>query len=413
MRSLLLYCMAWITGSILYAGAVGAVTPGQVDDFQEGAAGWTSGGANPNPPTWISDGGPLGPGDGFLGVEGSGVDGSGGNLIAFNTEQWSGDYTAAGVISIRADLRNLGESDLVIRLLVESPFGGFVSGAAASLPAGGAWRSAVIPLTATGVDVAAVLAQVTKLRILHAPTTGGAEPVVGVLGVDNLTALSGDLCLDAGLVRGDLAVCRVYCQQLDCPHGGPGRACEQLAVQFERRTGGVFPCELDADADGVEDAFDNCPDASNADQADLDGEGVGDACDNCPRDPNPAQEDSFGEPGVGDVCECPCFSDLDARSLVETLNDATTYGDLVCVDTRVLAKPLTFVRAVRTDGSSCAADTPECGAVAVEFTEDNVCQFNPPAPEAARVVQGISDRQRGACRDAIVTAAESQGLRCN
>jgi hypothetical protein len=230
MRSPLSLLHGWITGSILCAGAVGAVTPGQVDDFQAGTAGWTSGGANPNPPTWIPDGGPLGAGDGFLRVEGNGLDGSGGNLIAFNTEQWSGDYAAAGVISIRADLRNLAESDLVIRLLVESPLGGFVSNAAASLPAGGAWRSAVIPLTATGVDVGAVLAQVTKLRILHAPTTGGAEAIIGVLGVDNLTALSGDLCLDAGLVRGDLAVCRVYCQQLDCPHGGPGRACEQLAV---------------------------------------------------------------------------------------------------------------------------------------------------------------------------------------
>lgn len=37
----------------------------------------------------------------------------------------------------------------------------------------------------------------------------------------------------------------------------------------------------DRDGDGVCDADDNCPDASNAGQADADGDGVGDACDTC------------------------------------------------------------------------------------------------------------------------------------
>jgi hypothetical protein len=38
----------------------------------------------------------------------------------------------------------------------------------------------------------------------------------------------------------------------------------------------------DADDDGVPDANDNCPQASNADQADADGDRIGDACDNFP-----------------------------------------------------------------------------------------------------------------------------------
>ncbi|MEM7141350.1 MAG: pentapeptide repeat-containing protein [Actinomycetota bacterium] len=38
----------------------------------------------------------------------------------------------------------------------------------------------------------------------------------------------------------------------------------------------------DADGDAVADAFDNCPDDANPDQADADGDGIGDACDPTP-----------------------------------------------------------------------------------------------------------------------------------
>jgi hypothetical protein len=94
-------------------------------------------------------------------------------------------------------------------------------------------------------------------------------------------------------------------------------------------------CDLpanDQDGDGVADATDNCPLASNAGQENQDGDtlgdacdnclevdnedqadgenggtgdGVGDACDNCPADLNPGQVDSDGD-GVGDACDqCP------------------------------------------------------------------------------------------------------------
>jgi MYXO-CTERM domain-containing protein len=58
----------------------------------------------------------------------------------------------------------------------------------------------------------------------------------------------------------------------------------------------------DADFDGRADDRDNCPFASNRDQADLDGDGVGDACDNCSGASNYQQLDIDGD-GTGDDCD--------------------------------------------------------------------------------------------------------------
>ncbi len=64
----------------------------------------------------------------------------------------------------------------------------------------------------------------------------------------------------------------------------------------------------DTDQDGFLDRFDNCPQATNADQADGDGDGIGDACDNCLTASNFDQLDEDGN-GVGDVCEVGEFYD--------------------------------------------------------------------------------------------------------
>jgi agmatine deiminase len=49
--------------------------------------------------------------------------------------------------------------------------------------------------------------------------------------------------------------------------------------------------------------YDNCPFASNPDQADFDSDGWGDVCDNCPEDANGAQTDGDGDLW-GDACDC-------------------------------------------------------------------------------------------------------------
>lgn len=211
-------------------------------------------------------------------------------------------------------------------------------------------------------------------------------------------------------------LCHAYCEALDCDGSAPrgsARACEWLAFLFERRTGVVPPCVVsDVDGDGVSDDADNCPETANADQTDLDGDGTGDACDNCPDVPNPAQLDTFGAPGVGDACDCPCFTSGDVDALLDAVDDPTTYAAPVCVDTRP-GKPLTTISVTRIDQTPCATESDDCSALAITFTEDNACQMNPPAPAAQIEEQGITDPQREACREGILEAAEGAGVSCS
>jgi len=390
----------------------------QVDDFEDGTTqGWQSGSANPNPPIQVPDGGPRGKNDGYLLVRANGDAGSGGNLVAFNTVQWSGNYLAAGVVAIRMQVANLGSTPLSLRLLVEGPGGGFLSAQGVPLPAASGWQGAVFPLRsgalAGGLDLAATLSGVTKLRILHSGSGDGADPVVGSLGVDQVTAL--DACGAAELEGAGGPLCRAYCELLDCDGDvprAPAPACEGLADLFERATDAGPPC-IDADRDGIADGADNCPFAANLDQADGDGDGLGDACDNCPAQPNPGQEDAFGESGVGDACDCPCFTSGEVSDLIDSLEDPSTYGDLLCIDTRHAVKPLTSVSALRLDGAPCSSASLDCSALSFETTEDNFCQLNPPAPAPSVAEQGISAPQREACRGYILESATAAGLSCD
>ena len=79
---------------------------------------------------------------------------------------------------------------------------------------------------------------------------------------------------------------------------------------------------VDADADDVDDALDNCPGVTNPDQADTDDDGLGDLCDNCPDIGNPNQGDVDSD-GVGNVCDsCPQIPNPDNLE-----QDGDTYGD--------------------------------------------------------------------------------------
>jgi hypothetical protein len=66
-------------------------------------------------------------------------------------------------------------------------------------------------------------------------------------------------------------------------------------------------CWYDADADDIDDDFDNCLGLANASQADTDGDGVGDACDRCVTVPNVSAADTDGDGTVDDFDNCVCL----------------------------------------------------------------------------------------------------------
>src|SRR5262245_2817888 len=219
------------------AGNSVAIVSGQVDDFEDGSTmTWTDGGS-PNPPVNVPDGGPLGEGDGFLLIRGNGTNGPGGRPTTFNGMQWGGNYTAAGVVGISADLKNTGVTQLDMRLLITTLPGGkrFLTAPVIVPPASGwlraTWQvssATLTPIDSPPGDPVEALTGVTRLWIFHNAQPSFPGPaLVAELGIDNIRA-------EAALP--------------------------------------------DRDGDGISDAPDDCPFFANPSQQDTDLDGRGDAC---------------------------------------------------------------------------------------------------------------------------------------
>jgi hypothetical protein len=189
-----------LLGLLFAPASLFAVGLGQTDDFEDGSVqGWIEGGPSPNMPTNISDGGPLGAGDNYLENISAGGFGAGSRLVMYNQSQWTGDYIAAGITRIQADMANFGSSALSMRISIEQNFGNiFASTNAVNLPADGQWYSVVFDLTASDMSFVSgslslndVLGGVDEMRILSAaggPTHMG-DSIVANLGVDNIRAV--------------------------------------------------------------------------------------------------------------------------------------------------------------------------------------------------------------------------------
>ena len=182
-----------------------AVVVGQIDTFEDGTTQhWFAGGpfgVPPHPPLNQPSGGPLGVDDNYLQLASTGTFTAGGRLVAINGTQWSGDYVDAGITRISMDLRNLGNTDLTVRLYLENPILGVSAPTdtalsdAFFLPTGGDWTHIEFSLdpaslTALQGDVDALLANVGLLRLIHGPDAVFPPPfIAGLLGVDNIRAL--------------------------------------------------------------------------------------------------------------------------------------------------------------------------------------------------------------------------------
>lgn len=178
-----------------------AISFNQTDDFEDGTiANWSrvfAGGL-----TNIADNGPMGAGDNYLQIESTGGSGAGSRFVMINEDQWTGDYLAAGVNIINADVNNLGSTDLNLRIAVGNTGSAwYASTNPIVVPAGSGWQNVSFDLSQTSLvsgveDLATTLSNVDVVRILSSenlPNVGFGGPMgdalVATLGIDNITAI--------------------------------------------------------------------------------------------------------------------------------------------------------------------------------------------------------------------------------
>jgi len=179
--------IASLVALLLAPSLAWALAVGQQDTFEDGTTqGWLVGG--------LASGGPAGAGDHYLllTAAGSGADS---RLATANMTQWTGDFIAAGITGIRMDLKNLGSTDLALRLLFVDATDEAFSTKAFKLPAGSDWTPAFFStapsdLSALGSgSITAALHDTTELRLYHSLVPGfPGDPIEARLGVDNITA---------------------------------------------------------------------------------------------------------------------------------------------------------------------------------------------------------------------------------
>lgn len=187
------------------APANGQITLGQVDDFTAAsAAGWTNGGASPNPPTHNTG---LGL-DGIAGhlQETSDGAGSGGRLLLFNDDaRWTGDYFGAGVEGIQLDFDNRSGNgtDANLRVAFNGAGGWFISDDIL-VADGSGWQTlgfdllSLNHLAGGSGTLSDTFSNVTNFEILSSvsdtPGIGGAgivqgDQIVADFRFDNITAV--------------------------------------------------------------------------------------------------------------------------------------------------------------------------------------------------------------------------------
>ena len=212
---------------LVLAPAAAFALPITIDNFEDGTTqGWfvPNGGVlgnHPSPPRNEPSGGPGGALDNYLALTALGGTGTGSRLSVLNESQWTGNFS--GISAIEMDVNNFTfgtGAALSLRLLfVNFPAAGPPTDVAWTLtpiivPANSGWMQVRFDLSPANLfapigTVAGALSDVNEFRLFHsvAPFFGGpgvgSEPVVALLGVDNIAAVPEPatiLLLGSGLI---------------------------------------------------------------------------------------------------------------------------------------------------------------------------------------------------------------------
>jgi hypothetical protein len=173
-----------------------AIVIGATNDFQDGTIqGWAGGTNRVN-----TAGGPAGSGDLYLRVNTTNTAGSGSHLAFHSGESdWLGNYAAAGVTAIEADVRNFGTPTINLRLVLFSFGTRWTSSTPIALAGNGAWTHVVFPINSgsmtrvLGSNTFADMYQgVDHIMFRHdagTASSGGETITNGILGIDNIRAV--------------------------------------------------------------------------------------------------------------------------------------------------------------------------------------------------------------------------------
>lgn len=194
MRRSIFFCAAIASLSSLCHGQV---VLDRVDDFQDGTTMDWGGGTDP---INVANGGPLGTGDRYLSVTGSGSAGAGGVPATYNGMRWLGNWNAAGVKVIRVDAKNFGSPTISLRPVLHDLLGTrWTTTNAYSVVGGAGWKTFYIPVRESEwtrvlgtASFTAMTNGVGRLMLRHdsgTPSSGGT-PLAVTMGLDNITPLA-------------------------------------------------------------------------------------------------------------------------------------------------------------------------------------------------------------------------------
>jgi hypothetical protein len=165
----------------------------------------------------------------------------------------------------------------------------------------------------------------------------------------------------------------------------------------------VAPAIVDADGDGVADADDNCPNASNPNQSDVDGDDLGDVCDTNSYAPMVGVQapDANGNEGTpGNPTTAGSFTDADGNSTLTITKGALDAGTLTDNGNGTFSWSNTTTDDANGSVTVTASDGAHTSATQT---------FNWNAANVAPVIGTVTTSATGACSASVSAPFSDQG----